>query len=338
MNWKLYPIDEFERRQDAWQRLNCDVNSSSPLLNVAFLLPALREFGTGNEILAVYGGGQNPQAMAIIAPNGRLGGWETFQPSQAPIGAWLQDGSIDLQYLLTTLINKLPGFPLIFGVTQQDPDLLKRPEEQAVLRTLDYIDTAKITIEGSFDDYWQARGKNLRHNMKKQRNSLEKLGIATRLELITRPEEVAQAISDYGRIESASWKAEGGTAIHPDNAQGRFYRAMLEAFCRHGAGRIYRYWYGNEIAAMDLCIEGSGSLIILKTTYDEGVSNGTSPAFLMRQDSFKQIFDDNRVQRIEFYGKLMEWHAKWSEEVRTMYHINYYRWPLLPRLRRLIQT
>lgn len=336
MNWNLYPIDEFERRQDAWQRLNRDGNSSSPLLGVAFLLPALREFGTGKEVLAVYGGWQNPQAMAIIVPKSMFGGWETFQPSQAPIGAWLHDKCMDMRFLLAALINKLPGFPLVFGVTQQDPDLMHRPGEQPVLRTLDYVDTAKITIGGSFEEYWQARGKNLRNNMKKQRNHLEKMGVVTRLDWITRPEKMAQAISDYGRIESSGWKAEGGTAIHPDNAQGRFYRTMLEEFCRLGAGRVYRYWYGDKIVAMDLCIEGNDSIIILKTTYDERASHGTSPAFLMRQESFKQIFDENRLKRIEFYGKLMEWHVKWSDEVRTMYHMNYYRWPFLPRVRQII--
>ena len=331
MSWKIYPIDEFERHQDDWQRLNREAKAS-PLLDADFLFPALKLFGSGKEFLAVYG--DEPCAMTILMPKKALG-WETFQPSQAPMGAWLQKDGMDLQLLLAKLLDALPGFPLVFGLTQQDPDLVTRPGEKSELKTLDYIDTARITVEGSFDEYWQARGKNLRHNMKKQRNNLEKLGIETRLELITEPGGVAEAIADYGLIESASWKAEGGTAIHPDNNQGRFYREMLEAFCRQGAGRIYRYWYNDRIAAMDLCIEGNGSIIILKTTYDESVSNGTSPAFLMRQDSFRQIFDEGRLKRIEFYGKLMEWHTKWSEEVRTMYHVNYFRWSFLPRLRRI---
>lgn len=39
----------------------------------------------------------------------------------------------------------------------------------------------------------------------------------------------------------------------------------VENFCRQGAGRMYRYWYNDKIAAMDLCIEGNGSIIVLKT-------------------------------------------------------------------------
>ncbi len=107
---------------------------------------------------------------------------------------------------------------------------------------------------------------------------------------------------------------------------------MLEEFCRQGAGRIYRYWYTNNIVAMDLCIEGNGSLIILKTTYDKSFSNNTSPALLMRQEAFKQLFSDGKLKRIEFYGRVMEWHTKWSDELRTMYHINEYRWSSLSLL------
>lgn len=51
------------------------------------------------------------------------------------------------------------------------------------------------------------------------------------LTCVTDPAGVAAALADYGALESAGWKAGTGTAIHPDNAQGRFYRRMLEAFC-----------------------------------------------------------------------------------------------------------
>ena len=330
MKWHIFPIGEFSKFQDSWQRLN-EAGPRSSLLDACFLLPAIREFGSGKEVLAVFGG-TSPNAMAVLRQDGRLG-WSTFQPSQAPLGAWLSNGSHDLKYLLAALVRALPGFPLILGITQQDPDLLARPVDQGVLRTLDYIDTARISIQGKFDDYWQARGKNLRHNMKKQRSNLDKLGIAARLDVVVAPEDVPQAIRDYGCLESAGWKAEGGTAIHADNAQGRFYRAMLEAFCAQGKGRIYRYWYNDAIVAMDLCIEDHDSLVILKTVYDEQKSNGTSPAFLMRQESFRELFDEGRLKRIEFYGKLMEWHKRWSEEVRTLYHVNCYRWSTMPLFR-----
>jgi hypothetical protein len=231
--------------------------------------------------------------------------------------------------LLEALMPALPGMPLVFGLTQLDPDLLARP---AGLRTLDYIATARITLAGSFDDYWAARGKNLRSNLKKQRAKLEKDGVALRLQISREPGDVAAAVADYGRLESAGWKAGGGTAVDAANAQGQFYRGMLEGFCRRGAGSIYRYWFNDQLVAMDLCIEDARQIIVLKTTYDETVPGNLSPTLLMREEAVRQLFDAQRFERLEFYGKVMEWHTRWTDEVRTLYHVNHYRWPVLGRL------
>ena len=139
-------------------------------------------------------------------------------------------------------------------------------------------------------------------------------------------------LADYGRLESAGWKADIGTAIHPDNGQGRFYQSVLESFCRRGAARMYRYWFNDRVVAMDLCIEGGDHLVILKTTYDESIKDGSSPAFLLRQDQFEQIFTEARFKAIEFYGKVMDWHLKWTGEVRTLFHVNAYRFDSLAYL------
>nr|WP_229423040.1 GNAT family N-acetyltransferase [Telluria aromaticivorans] len=274
--------------------------------------------------------------MAVLSPNGRAR-WQTFQPAQAPVGIWLQAPGTDTATLAEGLVRALPGLALVAAITQCDPELLPRPSDGGCLQALDYIETARITVQGSFDDYWSARGKNLRGNLKKQRARLEREGIGLRLEVVRTPDAVAAAVADYGRLESTGWKAGGGTAVHADNAQGRFYRDMLEAFCRRGAGSIYRYWFGEQLAATDLCIEGPDCIVVLKTTYDERVAGSLSPTLLMREEETRQLFDEGRFKRIEFYGKVMEWHLRWTDEVRTLYHLNTYRWPALRSWHRKLQ-
>ena len=335
MSWRVYPISEFKNHRDCWQRLNQEV-TGSPLLDLLFISPLLHTFSSGNEILACYESNNKLLAMAILKPDS-MGRWTTFQPSQAPIGPWVHCAGVDLSMLLSTLIKELPGYAMALGVTQQDPDLVPRPQNQGTLRTLDYVQTARISLQGDFDSYWKSRGKNLRQNMRKQRSRLEKDFVTTRLQVSTKPEEVEQGIMDYGKLESASWKAQGGTAIHLQNIQGKFYLNILEEFCRQGAGRIYRYWYNDKIVAMNLCIEGNGSIIILKTTYEEGLDHRTSPALLMRQEIFRQLFNDSKLKRLEFYGRAMEVHKSLSKELRTMYHINKYRWPALALLKDIIR-
>ena len=335
MSWKLYPINRFNDYQNDWQRLNSEA-SASPLLSLEFVLPLLQIFGDGTETLACYEEENKPQAMAVICSR-RQWVWTTFQPSQAPLGLWIQKPNLDWSYLLSTLIRKLAKHSLVLGITQQDPEITPRPKSNNKLITLDYIQTARITLEGSFEDYWASRGKNLRQNMKKQRNKLVKDGMVTRLEVCQSPTDVQQAIFDYGQLENVGWKVAQGTAIHPSNRQGHFYKIVLENFCRQGRGRIYKYWLNNQIIAMDLCVEGRDNIVILKTTYDEGLGKSISPAFLMREEEFKQLFDEQKIKRIEFYGSVMDWHTKWSNEIRTLYHVNRYRWSILPFLQNTIK-
>lgn len=338
MNWTLTPARAFAAHPGlaaAWRRLNA-ATAASPLLDPDFILPLLAEFDDGGAWLVSCDQDGSTVAMAILT-RGRRGAWHGFQPSQQPLGMWLSQPGCPLPALLDSLLRALPGMPLVLGLTQCDPFLVPRPADGPRLATVPYIDTARVTVAGSFDDYWAARGKNLRANLKKQRARLLKEGIATRLDVCRAPQDMAQAVADYGRLESAGWKAQGGTAIHPDNAQGRFYRAMLEAFARRGAASVQRYWFGERLVAVNLCIEGGGANIVLKTTYDESLGSQYSPALLMREDSTRLLFDEGRYGREEFYGKVMEWHTRWTDEVRTMYHVNSYRWAALLRLHTLIQ-
>lgn len=330
MKWKLEPATRLAAFAPQWEALHRAAGASL-LLAHDFVAPLLDAFGTGKELLAICERDGVPVAMALVTPS-RRGSWTTFQPAQAPLGLWLQQPGLELDALLAGLVRALPGFPLILGLTQMDPALMPRPRATAQLATLDYIETAKVTLAGSFDDYWQARGKNLRSNLKKQRARLDKDGVALTLQVSRDPSAMAQAVADYARLESSGWKEGCGTAVHADDAQGRYYRAMLEALCRRGAGRVYRYYFDERLVAMDLCIEDGACIVVLKTAYDETVPKQFSPTLLMREEATRALFEEARLGRIEFYGRVMEWHLRWTDEVRTMYHVNYYRWPGLRRL------
>lgn len=336
MKWSLAPASGFAAQAGRWQALNA-ASAASPLLEPDFIEPLLACFGNGAELLATCHAQGQVVAMALLVRR-RRGAWETFQPSQAPVGLWLQLPGQDSAALARSLLAALPGCALVLSLLEQDPHMAPRPPTSPALATMDYIDTARVTVAGSFADYWQGRGKNLRANLKKQRARLEREGTATRLDEVRDSASVAQAIADYGRLESAGWKALGGTAVSAGNAQGAFYRALFERYCARGQGVIYRYWFGQQLVAMDLCLECEGTLIILKTAYDESFGGALSPTLLMREQQFERVFDGGRIGAIEFFGKVMEWHLRWTDEVRTMYHTTAYRWPLLPALIRHAQS
>lgn len=329
MAWTILPIEKFTDYAAQWDTL-VRARPGAPFLESAFLKPLLDVFGSGSERLCLLQDNGRLRAAAIMQRDRKVI-WQTFQPSQLPLGAWITDGHVDLVTATASLLRQLPGMTLALGASQIDPRLQQRPEDGAALRTQDYIATAWVDVEGSFDDYWEARGKNLKQNTRKQRNKLQGEGIETRIECLTNAEQVGEAIATYGVLESAGWKGADGTAIAPDNAQGRFYRAMLENYCRQGRGRIYRYWFGDKVVAMDLCIHDDTVLVILKTAYDESYKS-VSPSTLMRQDQFQQLFAEQKFRRIEFFGKVMEWHTRWTSQSRTIYHATTYRWAWLKAL------
>lgn len=321
MKWRLYPIEAFRDYSQEWNRLNT-ICGNVPVLDARFISPLLDNFGPQKKKLAICEEDADISCMTIVSPV-QYGVWQTFQPSQAPIGCWVQKPRIPTEPLGHTLCRALPGPTFALGITQQDPCLLPRPDHSRQLNTLDYIATARVTVDGSFDDYWARRGKNLRHNLRRQRNRLSKDNVDARLSIIQSPDLIRAAVTQYGEIESSGWKSALGTAVASDNVQGRFYRQLLEDFSKTAQSVIFKYFYDNHLVAMDLCVLGGGNLVILKTTYDETIKN-SSPAMLMREEAFQYIFSTRLAKRIEFYGKVMDWHTKWTNDIRTMYHVNIY--------------
>lgn len=347
MSWRFAPARDFAHdstpQREAWSRLHASLAQAPALLAPEFVAPLIDAFGRGDELVACLQDGSITRAMAILRP-GRRGAWSTFQPAQAPVGLWLQAPGEDTAKLARSLMKALPGPALMLALTQMDPMLMPRPADGPYVRSLDYIDTARVTLDGGFDAYWHARGKNLRGNLKKQRARLERDGVLTRMRVDRDPGAMAQAVADYGRLETTGWKGGEGTAVSVDNAQGRYYRAMLEAMAARGAASVYRYYFGEQLVAMDLCVEDADSIVVLKTAYDESVPSNLSPTLLMREEACRSLFDGGgndgggKFSRLEFYGRVMEWHTRWTEEVRTMYHVNYYRWPGLGRLHTMLES
>lgn len=339
--WELLPVTAASAELELWERMY-QAHGRTPLLHPDFLRSALEIFDAGQATLCLCRKAGDLVALCVTA---KVDGMRTttFQPSQAPIGFWLQRPEEPIGDLLRTLSQAQTPWTLSLAVTQQDPDLLARPSPQGGLQVTDYIDTARITIDGDWDAYWKARGSNLRHNIKRACAKVANAGKTATLRLVTDPAGIAEAVSIYGRIESRSWKASGGTAITPDNDQGRFYARLLERFARRGKARCYQLVIDDEVAATDLCVCGDEEIVILKTTYDADYKD-FSPAFLMREMAFKRLYSEGWCRRIEFYGRVMDWHLRWTEEIRRMYHVTWFRyagalmlWRAIKRMRGFLE-
>jgi CelD/BcsL family acetyltransferase involved in cellulose biosynthesis len=340
VTWSIHPAaGTFERYRERWDALN-RASGNHVLLDAGFVARLLAHFGHPGVKLAVSEDPARP-GLVLLEP-GRRGFWSTFQPSQAPMGLVLLGSRQDVPAQMQRLIRALPGHALGLAVLQQDPDFtcfgdLGAGVADPRIEILEYIRTARLTLDGSFDDYWGSRDRRWARDLARQRRRLHERGARLELEVSRDPREVAEGVRDYGRLEQAGWKGEGGTAIAPDNAQGAFYRDALEHFCARGEGVIYRLRLDGRTVAANLSIERDAMLIVLKITYDETIA-GLSPGHLLEEDMLRAVFRERRIKVEEYYGPFKTWQARWTDEVRTMHHVNFYRSAGVARARRLLKA
>ncbi|MCW8948763.1 MAG: hypothetical protein OQL17_02185, partial [Sedimenticola sp.] len=107
MKWQIFTADTFDNYEKQWDDLNFS-GPNSPVLNSSFIKHSLKEFGTGKEILGTYGDDANIVAMTVLTKP-KFGLWDTFQPSQAPLGFWINNSAEDTAFLLKCLSKELPG-------------------------------------------------------------------------------------------------------------------------------------------------------------------------------------------------------------------------------------
>ncbi len=333
-NLPSFSLQQSHQLKLDWDRLN-DQRSGLPFLSGDAIISALNILGDGSERLLVGTEGASVLAMFLLSPQGRFR-WQTFQPSQLPLGAWVADPCIKVQDIARSLTRGPLGLCLGLSVTQIDPHIAPRTEDNPDSQSSDYIDTGWIDIEGSFEEYWNARGKNLRQNMRKQRAKLLSDNVKLTMQVLRDHKDMASAVERYGKLESAGWKAQIGTAIHPQNAQGRYYREVLEHASLRGEAVVYQFLFDDRVVAMNLCLFRKGTLVVLKTTYDETIRS-FSPAFLLRESELQEIFAAGHTKRMEYFGRLMEWHTKMTDRKRTLYHITVYRWPLLKKIAKALR-
>lgn len=334
IRWQFIPSRDLAGLSGAWNDIASRVNAP-PCLSARFVSAALHEF-SGPPKWMVSGTVGNRVAVAGILQKVGPAQWATYQPSQLPLGAWLMEPGLPWEATLGSLIRKLPSLGLTCSISQQDPALIPRPQSTRRLRAADYIRTSYIDVGGEFADFWGSRGKNLRQNSKKQRKKLSEKGFDPRLEIVADGAGVGRAIDEFIRLESSSWKRSTGSAVTDDSEQGRFYRRMMSDHVARGCGFVALWYAGNQVAAADLCIQDHGQVVILKTTYDESLQ-GVSPGQLMHEELFQYLFDVAKVARIEFLGRAMEWHQRWTEQERTLYHVTYFRSPIIRGLRDVLR-
>lgn len=333
ISWNFHPVGSFGDWGATWEAFN-NRTFRLPLLSEAFIRTGLRYFGIGTEQLAIASDERGTAAACLLQTRGATV-VETFQPSQLPVGPWLQRCDLDIADLANSLVHSQAGTIVLASLTQLDPLLVPRPADGPLRRTLPYISTGTIALPDSFEEYMAGRSLNLRANLRRRQRKIEREHGSISLQIFSRVDDIATGIDHYSDLESVGWKARMGTALAHGNDQWQFYAAAMESFCQHGQGRIYVLRFGDVIAAASLVVIGGDTAYLLKTTHNETLRS-VAPGMILRQYFIESLYTNvPAVRRIEIYGSLNESQRPWITGVREMYHVNAYRGPVFATLHTL---
>ena len=95
MKWTFFPIKQLAALAPTWDALN-GATGELPFLHSRFMLPLCEAFGDASLKIALCENAQGPVAMGVLARRG-LASWESFQPSQSPLGAWVMRPDQDFE-------------------------------------------------------------------------------------------------------------------------------------------------------------------------------------------------------------------------------------------------
>ena len=337
MSWVfLNARASFDKYREKWDEINKKCGNHI-LLDSVFVSSLIRHFASDQTLLGISTDAIYP-GMSIL-DRSRPGFWQTFQPSQEPLGLIVLGNSDGVRKQIATLIGDLPGYCVGLSVTQQDPDftLFANLNDSPTVESCDYAATSRIVLSGTFEEFWKRTGRYFVDDLRRQTRRLEEKGIRINFQAERDPGRVAECIRDYAKLEESGWKAREGTAVTGEGKQGLFYRDVLEKFCSRGEGVVYRITFNGAVVASDLCLERDGMVVVLKIAYDENLQ-GISPGKFIHREILKRLFEEGKTRTLEWYGRVHEWQKKLGSSARTMFHLNFYRNAWVPVARDLIKA
>lgn len=319
-HWQVIRLGRgLEENAASWDRVNAVVASTHPMLTSVFVDQMLFHFGDGRQYLCTQIGPDGPQAMCIVQRR-EAGLWTTFLPAQAQVGLWLLPGPDCLR----SLVSHLPGFAIGIDLLCVDPELVDLSVLGEDADASHHALTMSVNLTGGYDAYWNARPSGLRQNLRRYERRALTDGLEPRFVEICASAEMVGAVHRYAQLESQGWKEARGTALKPDNGQGRFYAHVMKSYAESGRATVYELWLGDQLAASRLVVLSGDMLVMLKTTYAESLDKYAPGRLLLRQ-VLQQMFEQHPGKVVEFYTDATQDQQAWATGLRPIKHWTIYR-------------
>ena len=164
------------------------------------------------------------------------------------------------------------------------------------------------------------KGKERRELKRKIKRLNEKEEI--RIKTITQPELIQENLKIFYQIEQDNWKGTKGTAIQQSEYKS-FFNYLAETYSKLNKFRLYLLYSGEKPIAGIYGIIENQCIHFLKIGYIETYQR-FSPSILLFYFAIKEIFKNNEIKNIDFFGPIAKYQMLFGSKTRTSQTITIY--------------
>jgi CelD/BcsL family acetyltransferase involved in cellulose biosynthesis len=186
--------------------------------------------------------------------------------------------------------------------------------------------TVNFAGDGNVAAYEARLSPRRRHDYRRARRGLERLGAVTFDMRVPNTASVAADLEEAMLIEASSWKSRGGTTLLHTGRLRAFFHEYARRMAAREKLRIVCLRVDGVGIAMQLIIEHASRFWIYKVGYDEKWAEH-SPGVQLMWDVMRCACE-SRMAGVELLGEVEEWLTIWTRETREYRTLIFYPYNL----------
>ncbi len=324
--WELLDDpDQIPRHAISWNDLWWRSDTTWPLARAETLPLWLEHFAPGATLRVVIVR-RRPGAWVACLPlvSGRLGRW--FPVGRLPGNAWAAAGDLLLDpqaakdphmwHALRQALQHLPWRVLWLEEVPVESDrwLLWRQHVSGAPMACDGCQRVPVGItelQGNWEQFLRTRSRNFRKTLRRCRRGLERRG-AVKLLAYPQSRFSAQELMEMIReVERRSWKFLHGTALVQHPHVDAYFDRWTQLLDQGSHLAIFVLWADGRPVAYEWGYVAKGTYFSHKCSFDQQLSE-YSPGHVLCALVLQYLFEQQRVQRVDYLGPMTEAIRRWS--------------------------
>jgi len=170
----------------------------------------------------------------------------------------------------------------------------------------------RILLDAGWTNPKQRLSSSRRSLLRRMRRRAEQMGELSWEVATPSRSDLAPLLEEAFRVEAASWKGRGGTALAQSPVRRGFFETYAASACEEGIFRMCFLRIGGRTAAMQYAVEHKGGFWLFRMGYDEEFAS-CSPGSILIEETIRYAASRG-VASYEFLGSVEEWTRMWTDD------------------------